>query len=212
MSRSPTLSSHCGNPPANRARSRSARPASAQMRRLWRRRHQSGRDQRVSMFNRAILRQRMPKYLSSHPDPLFRFQRWRANLRILEIDEIKSIPCTPRSHPFIERLIGRSGANISIRRSFGTNAILDASAIATKFTTTNIAATPDWQESSSRALSASSRIPLARIRLVGRGVGFTLTLPITAGIASISRSTCPILPRPSGLMKLVIEITNVKEL
>jgi len=58
------------------------------------------------MFNRAIVRQRMPKYLSSDHDPLFRFQRWRANLRILEIDEIKSIPCTPRSHPFIERLIG----------------------------------------------------------------------------------------------------------
>jgi putative transposase len=58
------------------------------------------------MFNRAIARQRMPRHLSSDHDPLFRFQRWLANLRILEIDEIKSIPCTPRSHPFVERLIG----------------------------------------------------------------------------------------------------------
>ena len=33
----------------------------------------------------------------------FRFQRWLANLRILEI---KSIPGTTRSHAFIERLIG----------------------------------------------------------------------------------------------------------
>ncbi len=58
------------------------------------------------MFNRAIARQRMPRHLSSDHDPLFRFQRWLANLRILEIDEIKTIPCTPRSHAFIERLIG----------------------------------------------------------------------------------------------------------
>ena len=64
------------------------------------------------MFNRAIARRSTPKCLSSDHDPLFRFQRWRANLRILEIDEIKSIPDTPRSHPFIERLIGPSGANI----------------------------------------------------------------------------------------------------
>jgi putative transposase len=64
------------------------------------------------MFNRAIARQRMPKHLSSDHDPLFRLQRWLANLRILEIDEIKSIPCTPRSHAFIERLIG------TIRREY----------------------------------------------------------------------------------------------
>jgi Integrase core domain len=64
------------------------------------------------LFNHAIARQSMPKYLSSDHDPLFRFQRWLANLRILEIDEIKSIPGTPRSHAFIERLIG------TIRREY----------------------------------------------------------------------------------------------
>jgi len=64
------------------------------------------------MFNRAIARQNMPRHLSSDHDPLFRFQRWLANLRILEIDEIKTIPCTPRSHAFIERLIG------TIRREY----------------------------------------------------------------------------------------------
>jgi putative transposase len=47
------------------------------------------------MFNRAIAKQRMPKHLSSDHDPPFRFQRWLAKLRILEIDEIKSIPGTP---------------------------------------------------------------------------------------------------------------------
>jgi hypothetical protein len=31
----------------------------------------------------------MSKYLSSDHDPLFRFQRWRTNLRILEVAEIK---------------------------------------------------------------------------------------------------------------------------
>src|SRR5665811_407672 len=58
------------------------------------------------MFNRAIAKQTPPKYLSSDNDPLFRFHRWRANLRILKVDEIKTIPCTPASHPFVERLIG----------------------------------------------------------------------------------------------------------
>ena len=47
-----------------------------------------------------------PRYLSSDNDPLYEYHRWQANLRILEIDEIKSVPYTPISHPFIERLIG----------------------------------------------------------------------------------------------------------
>ena len=58
------------------------------------------------MFNRAIAKQTPPRYLSSDHDPLFRFHRWQANLRVLEVVEIKAIPCTPRSHPFVERLIG----------------------------------------------------------------------------------------------------------
>jgi putative transposase len=49
---------------------------------------------------------RCPRYLSTYNDPLFRFHRWRANLRIFEIDEIKSIPESPWSHPFVERAIG----------------------------------------------------------------------------------------------------------
>ncbi len=42
----------------------------------------------------------------SDHDPLFQFHRWQANLRILKIKEIKTIPYTPISHPFVERLIG----------------------------------------------------------------------------------------------------------
>jgi putative transposase len=58
------------------------------------------------MFNRAIAKQTPPRCLSSDHDPLFRFHRWLANLRVLEVDEIKAVPCTPRSHAFVERLIG----------------------------------------------------------------------------------------------------------
>jgi putative transposase len=61
------------------------------------------------MFNRAIAKQIPSQYLSSDNDPLFRFHRWRANLRILEVDEIKTIPFVPPSHPFVERLIGTVG-------------------------------------------------------------------------------------------------------
>jgi putative transposase len=59
------------------------------------------------MFNRAIRGQRwMSKYRSSDNDPLYRFHQWQANLRVLELTEIKSIPYVPLSHPFVERLIG----------------------------------------------------------------------------------------------------------
>lgn len=64
------------------------------------------------MFNAAISASGSPKYLSSDNDPLFQYHRWQANLRILEIQEIKSIPYVPVSHPFVERLIG------TIRREF----------------------------------------------------------------------------------------------
>jgi putative transposase len=34
----------------------------------------------------------MPKHLSSDHDPLYRFHQWQANLRILEVTEIKTVP------------------------------------------------------------------------------------------------------------------------
>jgi putative transposase len=64
------------------------------------------------MFNHAISNQPRPKHLSTDHDPLFRFHRWLANLRVLEIEEIKSVPYAPVSHPFVERLIG------TIRREY----------------------------------------------------------------------------------------------
>jgi len=62
------------------------------------------------MFSEATSGQGWPKYISSDNDPLFQYHHWKANLRVLDIEEIKSVPHVPMSHPFVERLIG------SIRR------------------------------------------------------------------------------------------------
>jgi transposase InsO family protein len=74
------------------------------------------------MFNQIIAGKSLPRHLSSDHDPLFRFHRWLANLRILEVEEIKSIPYAPMSHPFVERLIG------TIRREWAVVASLLATA------------------------------------------------------------------------------------
>jgi putative transposase len=58
------------------------------------------------MFNQIIAGKSPPRHLSSDHDPLFRFHRSLANLRILEVEEIKSTPYVPVSHSFVERLIG----------------------------------------------------------------------------------------------------------
>lgn len=58
------------------------------------------------MFNHATAGQRSPRRVSIDHDPLFRFDRWLANLRVLEIEEIKTVPYAPVSHPFVERVIG----------------------------------------------------------------------------------------------------------
>jgi len=58
------------------------------------------------MFNDAIAGAGTPTRLSTDNDPLFESHRWRATLRILEVDEVKTVAYVPVSHPFIERLIG----------------------------------------------------------------------------------------------------------
>ena len=58
------------------------------------------------MFNAAVSGQPTPGYISTDHDPLFRFHWWRANPRVCEIDEVKSVPYVPTSHPIVERLIG----------------------------------------------------------------------------------------------------------
>ena len=64
------------------------------------------------MFNQAIAGHARPARISTDHDPLFRFHRWLANLRVLGVEEIKSVPYVPMSHPFVERLIG------TIRREY----------------------------------------------------------------------------------------------
>jgi putative transposase len=64
------------------------------------------------MFNAAMHGRGTPRHLSTDHDPLFEAHRWTANLRILEIDEIKTVPQVPLSHPFVEHLIG------TMRREF----------------------------------------------------------------------------------------------
>src|ERR1700730_1677493 len=64
------------------------------------------------MFNAAIHGRGTPRHVSTDHDALFEAHRWTANRRILEIDEIKTVPHVPVSHPFVERLIG------TIRREF----------------------------------------------------------------------------------------------
>ena len=54
------------------------------------------------MSNKAISTNGVPKHLSSNNDPLFLHHQWQANLRVPGVDETKTVPYTPLSHPFIE--------------------------------------------------------------------------------------------------------------
>ena len=78
------------------------------------------------MFHRAIEGRALPKYLSSDHDPLYRFHQWQANLRVLEVAEIKTVPYVPLSHPFVERLIGTIRREYLDRTLFLTAADLES--------------------------------------------------------------------------------------
>ena len=79
------------------------------------------------MFNHAIRGHRAtPKYLSSDHDPLYRFEQGQANLRILDVAEIKTVPYVPLSHPFVERLIGTIRREYLDQTLFWTTVDLDA--------------------------------------------------------------------------------------
>ncbi|MGB7904117.1 MAG: integrase core domain-containing protein [Steroidobacteraceae bacterium] len=64
----------------------------------------------IDVFTRRIIGFGIER--ASIHDPLFHFHRSLANLRIREIEEVKSVPYAPVSHPFVERLIG------TIRREY----------------------------------------------------------------------------------------------
>ena len=65
------------------------------------------------LFNRIIAGMEPLRYLSSDHDPLFEYHRLQANLRILDVEEVKSVPNVPVSHPFVERLIGTIRPRVS---------------------------------------------------------------------------------------------------
>ena len=78
------------------------------------------------MFKQAIRQQLVPKYLSTDNDPLYRFHQWQANLRVLEVIEVKTVPGVPLSHPFVERLIGTIRRECLDRTLFWRTADLEA--------------------------------------------------------------------------------------
>ena len=77
------------------------------------------------MFNRATRGQTPPTYVSSDHDPLYRVSQWQRNLRILDVEEIKTVPYAPLSHPFVERLIGTIRRECLDRTLFWTIADLE---------------------------------------------------------------------------------------
>jgi transposase InsO family protein len=97
------------------------------------------------MFNVAIHGRGASRHLSTDHDALFEAHRWRANLRIVEIDDIKTVPHVPLSHPFVERLVG------TMRREFLDPALfwnardLERKLADSKPTTTQHAATRRWK-------------------------------------------------------------------
>jgi transposase InsO family protein len=78
-----------------------------------------------SMFQQAIPGQSLPKHLSTDHDPLYRFHPCQANLRVLEVVEIKTVPYVPLSHPFVERLVGTLRRECLDRTLFWTTADLE---------------------------------------------------------------------------------------
>ena len=72
------------------------------------------------MFHHATAGESWPKCISTDNDPLYLYHQWGANLRVLDIEEIKSLPNVPMSHPFVERLIGSTRRELLDQTLFWT--------------------------------------------------------------------------------------------
>ena len=97
------------------------------------------------MFNRTTHTQSLPKYLTSDHDPLYRYHLWQANLRVLEIQEIKTVPYVPLSHPFVERLIGTIRREYLDQTLFWTAADLEENCEHSSTISIDIAGTRAWR-------------------------------------------------------------------
>src|SRR5436309_12672160 len=92
------------------------------------------------MFKQAIRgATKLPKYLSSDHDPLYRFHQWEANLRVLSVEQIKTVAYVPLSHPFVERLIGTIRRECLDQALFWTGADLER-----RFQIVSLAETLSW--------------------------------------------------------------------
>ena len=76
-------------------------------------------------FRRKRIRVAAASAANSESRP-YRYHRWQANLRVLDVVEIKAVPYAPPSHPFVERLIGTIRRECLDRTLFWTMADLDA--------------------------------------------------------------------------------------
>jgi len=61
------------------------------------------------MFNQAISGEGLPVRLSFDHDPLFQFHRWQANLRVLGVETVQTVPLVPWSQGKVSycSLLGR---------------------------------------------------------------------------------------------------------
>ena len=59
----------------------------------------------MSDVQQAISEMGISKHLSTDHDLLLKYYRRKPNLRITDVEEIKAIPDTSMSNPFVEKLI-----------------------------------------------------------------------------------------------------------
>jgi|SRR5262245_23442659 len=108
------------------------------------------------MFKQAIRNAGLPKYLGSDHDPLYRFHQWEANLRVLGVTEIKTVPYTPWSHP-----VCRAPNRNNPQRVLGPVVVLDSNGFRNEIdslsetNTTGIGVMPAWKGETPIATSES---------------------------------------------------------
>ena len=147
------------------------------------------------MFNHAIAGAlTRPRHLSSDHDPLFEFHRWKANLRILNVTEIKTVPEVPLSHPFIERLVGTIRRELLDQVPFWSAGDLERKLLHFR----------DYYNRD-RVHASLGLTPDAKATAVRRQLSWPLTTIILSGVRGIGSVTspCRVWPcRPSFLRRL----------
>jgi hypothetical protein len=73
------------------------------------------------MFNQAVRGRRRRSISARTTIGDSSFHQWQANLRILDVEEINTVPYAPLSYPFVERLIGTIRRECLARTLFWTD-------------------------------------------------------------------------------------------